>query len=74
MGQARGATVSGRGIARAENNVRQRQVALLLPHASDPQFLNLYEHPDVLPHVMHFKHDPFLTSVACWQDGQGSPV
>ena len=54
--------------------MRQRQVALLLPHASDPQFLHLYEHPDVLPHVMHLSHDPFLTSVACWQDGQGSPV
>ena len=54
--------------------MRQRQVALLLPHVLNAPALSLYEHPEVLPHVMHFKHDPFLTSVACWQDGQGSPV
>jgi hypothetical protein len=32
-----------------------------------------HEHPVVLPHVSHFKHVPFRTSVKLPQDSQASP-
>lgn len=38
------------------------------------RLLLFHEHPVVLPHVSHFKHVPFRTSVKFWHSGQASPT
>jgi hypothetical protein len=34
----------------------------------------VHEHPVVAPHVSHFRHVPFLTSVKFWHSPQASPT
>ena len=55
-------------LALSRKNAPVSRGALIISTSHNP-----HEHPVVAPHVSHFKHVPFRTSVKLAHSGQASP-